>query len=60
MGARQHRGKAGRVTVFLSLSPVTAAVLGVTLLGERVTIGMMAGVAWVAAGLWVANLERAI
>jgi len=48
---------ATRVTVFLSLSPVTAAVLGVTLLGEPVTLGMMAGVACVAAGLWVANRE---
>lgn len=49
---------ATRVTVFLSLSPVTAAVLGVTLLGEPVTAGMIAGVACVAAGLWVANRER--
>jgi drug/metabolite transporter (DMT)-like permease len=49
---------ATRVTVFLSLSPVTAAVLGVTLLGEPVTAGMIAGVACVAAGLWVANWER--
>jgi drug/metabolite transporter (DMT)-like permease len=51
---------ATRVTVFLSLSPVTAAVLGVMLLGEPVTIGMMAGVMCVAAGLWVANRERVI
>jgi uncharacterized membrane protein len=50
-------GNARRVTVFLSLSPVTAAVLGVTLLGEPVTLGMMAGVVCVAAGLWVANRE---
>ncbi|MEA2915022.1 MAG: hypothetical protein QOJ15_7103, partial [Bradyrhizobium sp.] len=49
---------ATRVTVFLSLSPVTAAVLGVTLLGEPVTMGMIAGVACVAAGLWVANREE--
>jgi drug/metabolite transporter (DMT)-like permease len=48
---------ATRVTVFLSLSPVTAAVLGITLLGEPVTLGMMAGVGCVAAGLWVANRE---
>jgi drug/metabolite transporter (DMT)-like permease len=51
---------ATRVTVFLSLSPVTAAVLGVTLLGEPVTMGMIAGVTCVAAGLWVANRERVI
>lgn len=49
---------ATRVTVFLSLSPITATVLGVTLLAEPVTAGMIAGVACVAAGLWVANWER--
>ena len=49
---------ATRVTVFLALSPITATVLGVVLLGEPVTIGMMAGVVCVAAGLWVANWQR--
>jgi drug/metabolite transporter (DMT)-like permease len=48
---------ASRVTVFLSLSPITAIVLGVTLLGEPVTAGIIAGAACVAAGLWVANSE---
>jgi drug/metabolite transporter (DMT)-like permease len=48
---------ATRVTVFLALSPITAIVLGVVLLGEAVTAGMMAGVACVAAGVWVANWE---
>jgi len=48
---------ATRVTVFLALSPITAAALGVALLGEPVTAGMMAGVACVAAGLWVAGKE---
>ena len=48
---------ATRVTVFLALSPITAAALGVALLGEPVTAGMLAGVACVAAGLWVANWE---
>lgn len=48
---------ASRVTVFLALSPLTAIVLGVALLGEPVTAGMVAGVACVAAGLWVANSE---
>ena len=48
---------ATRVTVFLALSPITAAVLGVSFLGEPVTVGMMAGVVCVAAGLWVANWE---
>jgi drug/metabolite transporter (DMT)-like permease len=50
---------ATRATVFLALSPITATVLGVALLGEPVTAGMIAGVACVAAGLWVANRERA-
>ena len=48
---------ASRVTVFLALSPITAIVLGVALLGEPVTVGMIAGVGCVAAGLWVANSE---
>ena len=49
---------ATRVTVFLALSPITAAVLGALFLGEAVTAMMIAGVACVAAGLWVANWER--
>ena len=49
---------ATRVTVFLALSPITAAALGVALLGEPVTAGMMAGVVCVAAGLWAAGGER--
>ena len=48
---------ASRVKVFLALSPITAIVLGVTLLGEPVTVQLVAGVACVAAGLWVANWE---
>ena len=48
---------ATRVTVFLALSPITAAALGVALLGEPVTVQSVAGVACVAAGLWVANWE---
>ena len=46
---------ATRVTVFLALSPITAALLGALLLGEPLTAMMIAGVACVAAGLWVAN-----
>jgi drug/metabolite transporter (DMT)-like permease len=49
---------ATRVTVFLALSPITAAALGVALLGEPVTAGMMVGVGCVAMGLWVAGGER--
>jgi drug/metabolite transporter (DMT)-like permease len=44
-----------RVTVFLSLSPVTAAALGAAFLGEPVTAGLAAGVACVAAGLALAT-----
>jgi drug/metabolite transporter (DMT)-like permease len=44
-----------RVTVFLSLSPITAALLGVPLLGEPLTSGVLVGLAGVAAGLWLAT-----
>ncbi|WP_328702956.1 DMT family transporter [Arenibaculum pallidiluteum] len=46
---------ATRVTVFLSLSPATAALLGAWLLGEPLTRGTVAGLACVAAGLWLAT-----
>ena len=45
-----------RVTVFLALSPVTAAGLGAALLGERLSIGLLLGLACVALGLWLAYL----
>ena len=48
---------ATRVTVFLALSPITAALLGAIFLDEPLTLAMVAGVACVAAGLWVANRE---
>jgi drug/metabolite transporter (DMT)-like permease len=48
---------ATRVTVFLALSPITAAALGVVFLGEAVTAGMVAGVVCVVVGLWAANSE---
>ncbi|WP_262270715.1 DMT family transporter [Microvirga yunnanensis] len=44
-----------RVTVFLSLSPITAALLGVSLLGEPFTFGVLVGLAGVVAGLWLAT-----
>jgi drug/metabolite transporter (DMT)-like permease len=44
-----------RVTVFLSLSPVTAAFLGVWLLGEALTPGAVLGLVAVAGGLWLAT-----
>jgi drug/metabolite transporter (DMT)-like permease len=46
-----------RVTAFLSLSPVTAALLGSLLLQEPVTAGSLLGLALVALGLWVAHLQ---
>jgi drug/metabolite transporter (DMT)-like permease len=44
-----------RVTVFLSLSPVTAALLGVWILGEPFTPGVLLGLAGVIGGLWLAT-----
>jgi drug/metabolite transporter (DMT)-like permease len=49
------RAPATQVTVFLSLSPVTAALLGALLLGEPLTAAMVAGLACLAAGLWAAS-----
>jgi drug/metabolite transporter (DMT)-like permease len=46
-----------RVTAFLSLSPITAALLGSVLLHEPVTTGSLLGLAFVALGLWVAHLQ---
>jgi drug/metabolite transporter (DMT)-like permease len=43
-----------QVTVFLALSPVTAAGLGAVLLGERLSTGLLMGLACVALGLWLA------
>lgn len=44
-----------RVTVFLSLSPITAALLGVWILGEPFTPGVLLGLAGVVAGLWLST-----
>jgi drug/metabolite transporter (DMT)-like permease len=44
-----------RVTIFLSLSPVTAAALGAATLGEPVTVHLVGGVVCVSAGLWLAT-----
>lgn len=46
-----------RVTVFLALSPITAAALGALLLAEPVTPGLGLGVGFVAAGLWLATRD---
>ncbi|MEX0923932.1 MAG: DMT family transporter [Rhodovibrionaceae bacterium] len=48
-----------RVTVFLALSPITAALLGVLLLGEALTPGTLVGLVAVIGGLWVATREKA-
>lgn len=47
-----------RVTIFLSLSPLTAAGLGAALLGEPVTANVIAGFGCVAAGLWLGNASN--
>jgi drug/metabolite transporter (DMT)-like permease len=44
-----------RVTVFLSLNPVTAALLGWGLLGEALSPAALAALALIAAGLWLAT-----
>lgn len=49
-----------RVTVFLSLSPVTAALLGALLLGEPLTPGTLVGLAGVVGGLWLATRNRSV
>jgi drug/metabolite transporter (DMT)-like permease len=46
---------ATRVTVFLALSPLTAAGLGAWLLGERLSALTWLGVAFVLVGLWLAH-----
>ena len=43
------------VTVFLALSPFTAAALGALLLGERVNAAAAGGLLCVGAGLWLAH-----
>lgn len=46
-----------KVTVFLSLSPVTAALLGAFLLGETLTPLLILGVGCVVLGLWLAHWQ---
>ena len=46
-----------RVTVFLALSPVTAAGLGALLLGERLSMLSALGLGCVALGLWLAHRQ---
>jgi drug/metabolite transporter (DMT)-like permease len=44
-----------RVTVFLSLSPITASLLGALILGETFTLGILVGLVGVVSGLWLAT-----
>jgi drug/metabolite transporter (DMT)-like permease len=46
-----------KVTVFLALSPITAAVLGALLLTETISIMLLVGLACVVLGLWIAHLQ---
>ncbi len=46
-----------RVTVFLALSPITAAVLGAVILGEPLSAGAVVGLAGVTLGLLLAHRE---
>ena len=48
-----------RVTVFLSLSPVTASLLGALILSEPFTLGVLIGLAGVVGGLWLATRPSA-
>jgi drug/metabolite transporter (DMT)-like permease len=50
-----ERTTATKVTVFLALSPITAAGLGALLLGEPLTLPLLAGLVCVVLGLGVAH-----
>jgi drug/metabolite transporter (DMT)-like permease len=51
---------ATKVTVFLALSPITAALLGAVLLAERLSPMSWLGVGGVALGLWVAHRDDSL
>ena len=46
---------ATKVTVFLSLSPLTAAILALVFLNEPLTVSLLGAVALVSFGLWLVN-----
>jgi len=50
-----HHASATEVTVFLALSPITAAWLGALVLGEETSPASVLGLALVALGLWLAH-----
>lgn len=47
-----------KVTVFLALGPPTAVLLGALLLGERITLLSLLGLACVVSGLWLVHRQR--
>jgi drug/metabolite transporter (DMT)-like permease len=47
-----------RVTMFLALNPVTAAVLGALVLGEAMDRWTVAAICLIAAGLWLATRSK--
>ena len=49
-----------RVTVFLALSPLTAALLGTLWLGETITAWLIGGLVAVVLGLWIAHWPEAV
>jgi len=46
-----------KVTVFLALSPITAAGLGALLLAETISMMLFLGLAFVVFGLWIAHWQ---
>jgi len=56
--ALQH-GSPTQVTIFLGLAPITAAILGILLLDEAVTLGLLAGMACMLPGLALAHWQPA-
>lgn len=55
-----ERTTATRVTIFLALSPITAAALGALLLGEPLTLLLLAGLACVVLGLCLAHWPQRV
>jgi drug/metabolite transporter (DMT)-like permease len=49
-----------KVSVFLSLSPVTAMVLGALFLNEPISLSTLSGILFVALGLWFPAGAKAV
>ena len=54
-----RRGSPTQVTIFLGLAPIAAAILGVLLLDEAVTPGLLAGILCIMPGLALAHWQPA-